>query len=421
MNRRVFIKNVGLASLLPAMSGSLVWACNPSRSNSEKRIFVFIQLMGGNDGLNTLIPLDNYKNVAAARPNLYIPEDKVLDLKGNALTGLHPSLAGIQDMYKNGMVSFVQNVGYENPNYSHFRSSEIWLTGSRSNELILTGWVGRYLENKYVGYPKGFPSKEYPHPPAIKVGESGTMLFEAEAMDMSIVISPNESGLDVDSMGNSKIGTGYAVDEVSQIKEILIQTEQYSGAVGSALAVPFKHSTMYPEKGENRLADQLKTVAKLINGGLKTSFYHVNMGGFDTHEHQAEEGSTTKGTHATLLAKVSQAITCFWDDIEAMGRQDDVAGMTVSEFGRRIISNSSCGTDHGAAQPIILFGKSVNNEIVGKNPDIPEKAKSMDNLVPLISFNSVYSSIMTDWFHADEEVTKRVVGSEHEKLQLFKI
>jgi len=421
MDRRGFIKNVGLASLLPAIGGSLLWACRQPGSNSEKRIFVFIQLMGGNDGLNTLIPLDNYKKVAAARPNLYIPEDKILDLRNNALTGLHPSMAGIRDMYNNGLVSFVQNVGYENPNYSHFRSAEIWLTGSRSNELLLTGWVGRYLETKYIGYPKGFPNTDYPHPPAIKVGESGTILFEATSMDMSIVLSPNENGLDVDSMGNSKVGKGYAVEEVSQIKEILIQTEQYSDAVGGALAVPFKHSSMYPEKGENRLADQLKTVAKLINGGLGTSVYHVNMGGFDTHEHQAEEGDRTKGTHAQLLAKVSQAITCFWDDVVAMGRENDVAGMTVSEFGRRIISNSSCGTDHGAAQPLIIFGNGVQGGIVGDNPVIPDQAKSMDNLVPVIGFNSVYTTIMTDWFKAEANMASKVVGGEHATLPIFKI
>jgi uncharacterized protein (DUF1501 family) len=187
MNRRLFIKKSAVAAtMLPFIN--LVQSC---KTNTKKqKIFVLIQLVGGNDGLNTLIPLDNFKNIVAARSNLFIPENKVLTLKGTSINGLHPALEGVRDLYNNGLASFVQSVGYENQSYSHFRSADIWLTGSEASKVLYTGWMARFLETRYNGYPEGFPNLTNPDPPAIKVGESGTFAFQGEVMDMSIVLNP---------------------------------------------------------------------------------------------------------------------------------------------------------------------------------------------------------------------------------------
>lgn len=418
MNRKLFIKNSAIASALYPFLNALA-SCN-SNTVSQNRILVLIQLVGGNDGLNTLIPLDNYKRITQARPNLFIPENKVLGLKGSALTGLHPALEGVKDLYDNNLLSFIQGVGYENQNYSHFRSSDIYLTGAESSKVLYTGWMARFLETRYNNYPKGFPSATHPDPPAIKVGDTGSFLFQGKAMDMSIVVDPSAefTAPEIDAPSNKS--TGYAGEEIKSIREILLQTERYSKVIQNALDTTVVHSTLYPEAGKNSLADQLKTVAKLIKGGLQTSVYLVDLKGFDTHSEQVDSSDTTKGSHADLLHKLSQAITCFWDDMNKIGREKDVTGITFSEFGRRIISNSAYGTDHGASQPLMVFGSHIKPGITGTNPLIPDKLTANDNLQMQFDFKDVYSSVLKNWFQATPEVVQSALPGTHRDIELFK-
>ena len=262
----------------------------------QNRIFIFIQLIGGNDGLNTLIPIDKYESIKKARPNLFIPENKILPLKGTSITGLHPSLKGIQDLYNNNLIGFVQGVGYENQNYSHFRSSDIWLTGSEATKVLYTGWMARFLDSSFHNYPEGFPSPTHTDPPAVNIGDTGTFLFQGKTMDMSIVVDPAADGLEVHGISEATNDDNtYAGKEVKSIREILVQTEQYAGVIKKAISTPFLHSKLYPEKGKNLLADQLKLAAKLINGGLQTSVYHVDLKGFDTHSAQVRSAARRVG------------------------------------------------------------------------------------------------------------------------------
>jgi uncharacterized protein (DUF1501 family) len=418
MNRKSFILNSAtIAAMYPLLN--VLNACNVKKKESGKKVFVFIQLAGGNDGLHTLIPLDNYKKLYESRSNIYIPENKILSIKGTTDCGLHPSLVGIKDMFDNGLAGFVQGVGYENPNFSHFRSSDIWLTGSESSKVLYTGWVARYLETKFKNYPEGFPNQNYPHPPAIKIGDTGTFLFQGKAMDMSIVINPSvpfgESGTD-DAKNES---TSFGMDEVKTIREMLLQTDKYAAVVKKALETPFTSSKLYPEQGENPLADQLKVVAKLINADMDTSVYLVDLKGFDTHVEQVSQSDTTKGNHADLLKKLSQAITCFWEDIVHMGRENDVAGMTFSEFGRRIVSTSGYGSDHGSSQPVLFFGSNINNQLIGHNPVFPDKITVDDNLPLQYDFKSVYTSIMKQWYNVPEAVINEVLPGNFQKLNMF--
>lgn len=418
MNRRKFVKNASFAALFPFVLNALS-ACHV-KTTKQKRILVLIQLVGGNDGLNTLIPLDNYKRLVYARPNLYIPESKILSLKGTSQVGLHPNLAGFKDMYENGFMGFIQGVGYENPSYSHFRSSDIWLTGSKSSEVLYTGWMARFLETHFKKYPEGFPSKQQPDPPAIKIGDTGTYLFQGTKMDMSIVIDPHTTfePISIDSWANES--TGFAGEQIKSIREILLQTERYSKVIKNALSVNMQHSKLYPNSGENALADQLKVVAKLINGGLETSVYLVDLNGFDTHDGQADKSDSTKGVHADLLTKLSQAITCFWDDMNFIGREKDVMGMTFSEFGRRIMSNAGNGTDHGSSQPIVYFGSSIKSEIIGANPDIPENATVYDNLSLQFDYRAVFSSVLKNWLGASDLIINSVFPDNFPEIRLIK-
>jgi len=419
MNRRKFIRNSGIAALLPFVLNALQ-ACSPNKTKKSNRIFVIIQLDGGNDGLNTLIPLDNYGLLAAARSNLLIPENKVLRIKGSSNTALHPALEGIRDLYEDNLISFVQGVGYSNPSYSHFRSSDVWLTGSDSATVLYTGWAARFLQTRYMNYPAGFPNGEHPEPPAIKIGDTGTYLFQGSEMDMSIVIDPTEGFETHPVESSSGELAGMAGKETKSIREMLLQAERYSKIVKNALSVSFNHSKSYPDPGKNPLADQLKKVAQLINGGLQTSVYLVDLKGFDTHNSQVDPSDATKGLHADLLGKLSQAITCFLDDIKGMGRENEVAGMTFSEFGRRIMSNASYGTDHGSSQPLLFFGSQIKGGILGTNPVIPEKITVNDNLVLQYDYRSVYASVLKNWFEAPETAVNEILYGNFPQLQIFK-
>ena len=417
MNRKKFIKNAGIAALFPFVLDALQ-ACGAKQNRN--RIFVIIQLDGGNDGLNTLIPLDNYRLLAAARPNLLIPENKVLRMKGVSQTALHPALEGIKDMYDDNLISFVQGVGYYNPSYSHFRSSDIWLTGSDSATVLNTGWSARYLQTRYNGYPTGFPNSEHPEPPAIKIGDTGTYLFQGNEMDMSIVIDPYAGFESREVESSSNESTTMAGKETRNILGMLQQTQRYATVIENALATSFTHSKSYPEKGKNPLADQLKMVAHLINGGLQTPVYLVDLKGFDTHNSQAEPGNTTKGVHANLLGQLSQAISCFWEDIQRMGKENEVAGRTFSEFGRRIMSNASYGTDHGSSQPILFFGSNIKRGITGTNPVIPEKVTVNDNLTLQYDYRTIYKSVLKQWFGASDEVVSSVLFGKFPEIEIFK-
>lgn len=416
MKRRDFIVNSALLGLSPFVL-ELMSGCAKATSK-RKPVFVFVQLIGGNDSLNTLIPLNDYSRIVSARPNLFIPENKILPIKGTSVNGLHPSMKPIQEMYDNDLLSFVQGVGYENPSYSHFRSADVYLTGSASNEILTTGWMARYLESIYKNYPDGFPNMEHTEPPAIKVGDTGTYLFQGKTMDMSMVIDPASvfEAPDVDEVVNPD--ESLAAQEVRAIRNMLLQTKRYSPFLEKALAVPFEHSKMYPPTGTNPLADQLKLVARLINSGLQTSAYMVDLKGFDTHDNQVDAKNATKGPHSDLLAKLSQALACFWDDIEKMRRQDDVAGMVFSEFGRRIMSNASYGTDHGSSQAVMFFGSKINPGITGENAVIPDSLTVNDNLEVVYDFRAVYASVLRGWFNADEKVITQAVGS-FDKLKVF--
>ncbi len=408
MKRREFIRTAGLAGMsVPfAYNG---FAISPMAQNSffsrlagnaitGDKIMVFIELNGGNDGLNTVVPLDQYNKLALHRQNVLIPENKILPLSGVTGTGLHPSMEGLREMFDDGLVSIVQNVGYPNQDYSHFRSMDVWMTGAPSNQYWNDGWLGRMLEADHPTYPTGYPNADTPDPLAVQIGIVAPVSLMGSGFPMGVSVNdPNEIYDLVNDYIEPAPATPYG-DELTYIRTVMQKTKAYSEVIKTAAIAGQNFSSMYPPDFENNLADQLKVIARLINGGLKTQVYLVSLGGFDTHSEQVADGQTDQGNHAQLLYELSQAIRAFQDDLELMGKADKVCGMTYSEFGRTIASNESTGTDHGAAAPLIVFGKGVQPGIIGSNPNIPQQIDPSADVPMVNDFRSVYASVLQDWF-----------------------
>ncbi len=425
MKRKDFLKNTMAGVVLPAFINGIslrALAGTPtahalSRYMSDDKVVVLVQLAGGNDGINTVIPLDQYSAYTAARSNIAIPEDKVLRLQGFDIAGLNPAMTGMQQLFNDGKLGIVQAVGYPKPNFSHFRATDIWMTGSDSDKVLNTGWAGRYLNDVYQGFPNNYPNTDMPDPLAIQVGSVVSATFQGPAFTMGLAISNPASFYNliegkVNAESNSRWG-----EQLDYIEEMSQKTDQYAGVIkAAALKVP-KQSAQYPAAGKNPLADQLKIVARLIAGGLKTKVYMVNTGSFDTHAKQTETDTTT-GTHAKLLQRVSEAVSAFMDDLQFLQIQNRVMGMTFSEFGRRIKSNASGGTDHGAAAPVFYFGHAIKPGIIGPNPTLPANATVNDNVPMQHDFRSLYASILTGWNGLDQKDVQEILLSQYPLLPM---
>jgi len=424
MKRRRFIQLSTSFSALPlALSGHNLYALGRNlfleslTSLHPDRVLVLVQLNGGNDGLNTLIPLDQYPNLSKARSNILIPENKVLSLEGDL--GLHPSMEKLRQLYNQEKILFIQNVGYPDPNFSHFRSKDIITSASDSDVVVHTGWMGRMLQDLHPEYPSGYPNATYPHPLALTIGSTNSPTCQGEVSNLGTVIQNLNTDYQSGGSGSEYPDTPFG-NEMEFIAEVMRQTELYLGVIGDAASKATNLSEYWPERGENKLADQLKIVANLIAGGLKTQVYVVNLGGFDTHSAQVIGGATETGNHADLLDKLSQGLHAFQDDLSLLGLEDRVLGFVFSEFGRRIKSNASRGTDHGAAWPAILFGSRVNPAVLGDNPLIPDTVEKKDNLPYQYDFRSVYGSIFKSWFETDEASIRDVLYEDFESLDILK-
>jgi len=427
MNRSDFLKLMPAAGLSLMINGFPVRALANATLNQvlgvspvgNNNVIVLIQLIGGNDGINTVIPLDKYSALSVARSNILIPEKMVLPISGISNTGLHPSLNFIRGMYDEGMVNIVQGVSYPNPNFSHFRATDIWLTGSDAGQTLNNGWVGRYLSDEYNGYPKGYPNQLHPDPPAIEIGTtiSTCLIGQDVSMGTSVTNVSDFYNLITNTVGD--VPDTPAGHELSFLRFMAQQTQQYTSSLQKAAGKSRNLSDKYPTG--NSLADQLKIVARLICGGLQTQVYVVSIGSFDTHTAQAVPTAPHTGKHADLLTELSEAVYAFFDDCRLLRVDDRVSAMTFSEFGRRIISNGSAGTDHGTSGPVFVFGKNVVPGIIGSNPDIPANANYQDNLTMQYDYRNVYAAVLEDWLGAKKGVADSVLKRAYTALPIFKV
>lgn len=432
MNRRKFIRNtVPAAITLPAFLNGFSFTAMGAASDSplarlmgtaasNDHVLVLIQMAGGNDGLNMVIPLDMYANYYNARPNVAIPQSRVLRLDGTDKSGIHPAMTDLQNMYNNGKVSMVQSVGYENQNFSHFRSTDIWMSGdSSTNRLtrVKTGWLGRYLDSEYPGYPDAYPNTDMPDPLAIQISSVPTVSVQGPVFSMGLSITdPEKIYTFANPFSDYPLNSAPANKELRYLRVISEKTKIYSDIIRAAYRRASNMAT-YPDNG---LAHQLQIVARLIKGGLKTRVYTVTVGGFDTHKKQVNASDTSTGNHAKLMKDLSTAINAFQTDMEMMQLDDRVLGMTFSEFGRRIKSNASLGTDHGAAAPMLLFGKHVKKGILGKSPDIPSDIQVVNNVPFQYDFRSVYATVLERWFCVKEPLLDQLLLKNYQSLPLIK-
>ncbi len=426
MKRRDFIRRTVPVTLIPFFIDGFplkMYGRTPllemlvNSATETDRVLVLVQMSGGNDGLNTVIPIDQYSSLSNARSNILLDETKVL--KMSDATGLHPSLSGMFDLYNNSKLAVVQSVSYPNPSFSHFRATDIWLSASDTDQQLDSGWAGRYLSAEFPDYPNGYPNTVMPDPLAIQIGSVVSPSLQGPSFSMGMAITNPTSFYQlvtgtVDPAPNTPAG-----HELTYIRLVSQQTQQYANTIKTAAGKATNQSTLYPASPDNILGDQLKIVARLVAGGLKTRIYVVNIGGFDTHSNQVVAGQTDTGTHATLLNRLSLAIAAFQDDCRLLGIEDRVIGMTFSEFGRRIKSNASGGTDHGAAAPLFVFGKGINGGILGTNPALPASATVNDNIPMQFDFRSVYASVLKDWFGVPQDELNTVLLKDFQDLPLI--
>ncbi|MEZ0485092.1 DUF1501 domain-containing protein [Fibrella aquatica] len=429
MDRRHFLQHASASLLLPVLIdgfGAKAFGAPNSAfmqtliqlATKTDRVLVMIQLNGGNDGLNMVIPLDQMSRYNALRSNIALPENKVLKLTNNRATGLHPAMTGLQSMYNDGKLSIVHSVSYPTPSFSHFRANDIWFTAANANQLLTTGWAGRYLESEWPGYPTGYPNSNVPDPLAIQIGYITSTALAGPGGPMAVAI-PNpdtfaqlvgdKPAIDLAPPPNTPAGK-----HISYIRQQQLSSVAYAAQIKTA-AGKGKNFVAFPTG--NSLADQLKIVSRLIHGGLQTRVYYVTIGGFDTHANQTDATDKTIGTHATLMRQLSEAIKAFQDDLRIQGTEDRVAGMTFSEFGRRAISNASLGTDHGIAAPLFVFGKGVKTSVIGQNPNLSDLENN--NIKLQTDFRQVYAAMLTDWLGAGSPEVTSILQKSYNIVPVF--
>lgn len=370
----------------------------------DRRILVLVQLAGGNDGLNTVIPYedDHYYRL---RPTLGIAKEKVLPAADGQ--GLNPACGGLHRLLHEGKLAIVQNVGYPNPNHSHFRSSEIWETGSSSSEFLATGWIGRYLDNACCGQPAGDHDPTAIHVntlnglPLALVGEREHPTFGLTASSRG----PREAEetrrlLETAAPAGPDRGPD---DERNFLRQVLMDSLVTETKVQGALAAYRPHAA-YPA---HPFAASLRNVAGLIAARLPTRVYFVTLTGFDTHANQRE-------TQDRLLGVLSAGLAAFQADLEAHGLDRQVATMTFSEFGRRPLENESKGTDHGTAAPLFVMGSALKAGLHGTAPSL--KLPRNQDVTFSTDFRSVYATMIEDWLGAPSEPA---LGAKFPKLGLF--
>lgn len=403
MKRRNFIKKsaLGAAGITVAVNGIPMKAIAQDLfkfgRSGEDRVLVLIRLNGGNDGLNTLIPLDQFDNLVAQRPSLHIPQANLINLNSNNLA-LHPSMTGMANMFQNGKLGIIQNVGYPQQNRSHFRSMDIWTSGNIENDAS-TGWLGRYFQADHQNYPTNYPNEDFPHPFAISMGYEVSSTCQGLVSNFSIASNDASQHFNVGG-GVTAVHTGYYGAHIAHINNMILQSDQYGQALQNAYNAGNSLSSLYD--ANNETAMHLKQIARLISGGAQTKVYILNINGFDTHDGQIVSGSPTTGVHANLLKTLSDAIHAFMDDINLLGLSERVLGMTFSEFGRQIASNASNGTDHGDAAPLFLFGSCLSAQVIGNNPTISNTIENQAGVPMQYDFRDVYASILHDWFGVSE-------------------
>jgi uncharacterized protein (DUF1501 family) len=349
------------------------------------KVLVVIQLSGGNDGLNTVIPYRNdiyYKS----RPTLGIQRDKALTLTDE--TGLHPALTGLKSLYDSGSMGILQNVGYPNPDRSHFRSMDIWQTGSASTEGWSNGWIGRYLDAQCNGCAKPVQ--------ALEIDDTLSLALKGELEKGLAFKDPARLTTSNDRFYNELLKQPAAGGgDTHHNVDYLYKTMGATLSSASYLKQQFKMYNTKQPYPNTELGKSMRTIARLIMSDISTKVYYVSHGNFDTHVNQL-------GSQNNLFKQLDEAVTSFTKDLQSNNRFQDVVVMTFSEFGRRVEQNASNGTDHGTANNMFVIGGGLKEKgLLNENPNL-EQLKDGD-LQYKVDFKSVYATMLNKWLGADDK------------------
>jgi uncharacterized protein (DUF1501 family) len=412
--RREFIRQTVLGSALtwtvPAFLANTFSALQSEAADSGKQIItgkdstilVVLQMAGGNDGINTVVPYAN-DYYHKARPTLGFKAGGVLKL--NDEVGLHPAMKGFKELYDAGQLSIIQGVGYPNPNRSHFRSTEIWQTASDSNRVEKHGWIGRYFDAACAGAdpavgvtiggqmpeaffaakPKGICFSDPQNYRFISNGgQTEASYKKLNELEMSSPSPDDNSGGSIGMLpAGMPMQGGRAIDFISRTA---LDAQQSSDEVRS-IAARVKNQVEYPG---SQLANSLKLVAKLIGGGLPTRIYYVSQGGYDTHTNQIP-------SQQRLLGELAASVKAFTADMAAQGNLQRVLVMTFSEFGRRVSENANGGTDHGAAAPMFIVGNKVKAGLLGRYPSLAPADLFQGDVKYNVDFRCAYATVLENW------------------------
>lgn len=387
MKRREFLKQSVFASAGSMLVPSFLKPFEEISKNElgEHKNLVVIQLSGGNDGLNTIVPYGNdiYYQL---RKTIAIPRQEVIKL--NELQGLNPALAPLKEIYDQGWMSVINNVGYPNPNRSHFRSMDIWQTASQSEQYLSTGWIGRYLDSncQVCAYPYN----------AIEVDDTLSLAMKGNSKKGIALQNPEKffrttnTALFRELINSSK--DHLTEDNLGYLYKTMIEANSSASYIESHTK-SYTSNFNYPDTG---FAKKLKSVATFINSGMDTHVYYISLSGFDTHVGQL-------GQQKRLFEQFSEGISAFLKDLKKNNHLDDTLVFTFSEFGRRVAQNASNGTDHGTANVMMMFGGNLQKKGVFNDAPNLEDLDSGD-LKFNIDFREVYATVINKWLGIDSKL-----------------
>jgi len=420
-----------LANTFSALDAEAANSATQIATGKDSTILVVLQMAGGNDGLNTVVPYssDYYRN---ARPRIGLQAKDIIKINDNI--GLHGSLGGFKELYDGGHLAIVQGVGYPNPNRSHFRSTEILQTASDSERFEKYGWLGRYFDNACAGadptvgvtignqMPQAFTAK---HPLGVslqnpqnyrfvsndraKPGEEMSPTEESyrrlNGMDGQGVTTEDNSGQTIGAIaGGGMQAAGNSGSALDFLERTALDAQVSSDKIRE-ISSRVDNQATYPN---SQLANSLKLVAKLIGGGLPTRVFYVSQGGYDTHTNQV-------GTQQRLLADLGDSTKAFYSDLKTQGNSSRVLVMTFSEFGRRVAENANGGTDHGAAAPMFILGEKVKAGLLGRYPSLAPADLFEGDIKYNVDFRSVYASVLESWLKTK---SAPILGRQFQPLQI---
>ncbi len=389
IKRKQFIQLGSLATASLMMPKFLKAFEKPAMVPQGNKVLVVLQLSGGNDGLNTVIP---YRNdlYYSGRPKLGIEKDKVLSLTDEA--GLHPALTGLKDLYDDGSLGILNSVGYPNPDRSHFRSMDIWQTASNSKDYITTGWLGRYLDAQCKGCDK--PTQALEIDDVLSLALKGDQMKGLAFKDPQRLYNTSHGNYFKDVMASHKEDHEQPVDYLYKTMAETLSSADYIFQQSKLHA----SSTLYPK---TEIGKSFQTIASLIFSDINTKVYYVSLGSFDTHVNQENQ-------QQRLFAEMNDAIKSFVTDLKSNNRFNDVLLMTFSEFGRRVSQNASGGTDHGTANNMFLVSGGLKQKgLINAMPDLSDLNEG--DLKYKVDFKDVYATVLNKWLNADD---KNILGKQ---------